>query len=157
MIKREVINDTGDFDIKLKIAEDHDLWLKICKKYDIGFLNKNTAAYIMHDGGISKNIPLYYDASIFVRMQYLHDLPKSFQDKLVKKMAMYNFNKGYHFYEKKSYKEANSAFRDASALDPLIIQYRIYFMLTLFKDNYIDKILICRNWLKNLLKWNVYL
>jgi glycosyltransferase involved in cell wall biosynthesis len=134
MIRRSVLNDIGYFDEELKIAEDHDLWLRICRKYKIGFLNKTTAAYIMHNDGITTNTPLYYDSSIKVRSHYANELPKLYRDRLEKQLAMYSFTKGYYYYRNALYGEANRAFRQALSQNPLSVRYHLYWALTLLPE-----------------------
>lgn len=140
MIPRNVFTEIGYFDEELRIGEDHDLWLRIALKYEIGFLNKCTAEYVLHDGGITKNIPLYYDSSIKVRSRYLFDIPKSYQKKLLNKLASYSFVKGYYYYENKLYHEANCSFRQASSQNIYSFRYHLYLALTMLPERVINKL-----------------
>jgi alpha-1,3-rhamnosyltransferase len=57
MVKKTVFIDVGYFDESIKI-EDLDMWLRISKKYNIGYLNKTLAYTRIHDSNISSNIEL---------------------------------------------------------------------------------------------------
>ena len=56
LIKREVIREVGNFeeDIRLKAAEDFDLWLRIAQRYKIGFVDKVLAVHKESEDSISK-------------------------------------------------------------------------------------------------------
>ena len=140
MIPTHVFADIGYFDEELRIAEDHDLWLRIARKYEIGFLDECTAEYVLHDGGITKNIPLYYDSSIKVRSRYLCDIPQSYQKKLKNKLASFSFVKGYFYYENKLYYEANRSFRQASSQNIYGFRYHLYQALTMLPKGVIDEL-----------------
>lgn len=140
MVRRSVLDDVGNFDEDLKIAEDHDLWLRICRKYEIGFLNRSTATYLMHDGGTTKNKSLYYDSGITVSYRYLAELPIKYQKKLVRQIALYAFTKGYDLYEKELFFEANRAFKQALGRNPLELRYYIFYAFTLLPSSLIKKL-----------------
>ena len=130
LIRREILDDIGYFLEELRIAEDLDLWIRICRKYDIGYLNKSTAMYVLHEGGITKNIPLYYDSTIKVCFKYINDLPMGYRNRLKKQIALYYFNKGYYYYEKMLYDKSNDMFWQALRQDPFKLRYYIYSMLS---------------------------
>ncbi len=39
-LHKEIFNDVGLFDETLKVCEDYDLWLRVSKKYEIGYLDE---------------------------------------------------------------------------------------------------------------------
>lgn len=43
IIKKNVFDDFGGFDVKLKFGEDFHLWVRVALKYQVGYLNKNLA------------------------------------------------------------------------------------------------------------------
>ncbi len=53
VIKRDVFDVIGYFDENLLI-EDWDMWLRIAKKYEIGYLEASLAVYRSHNNNISK-------------------------------------------------------------------------------------------------------
>lgn len=52
-IRREVLDRIGSFDEELKNADDWDMWLRITKEYDIGFIDKIGFRYRVRGGSIS--------------------------------------------------------------------------------------------------------
>jgi len=155
MIPRKVFSDIGYFNEDLRIAEDHDLWLRIAYKYEIGFRAINTATYVLHEGGITRNIPLYYDSSIRVRSQFLdpvYDLPKDYQIRLKKQVASFHFTKGYYYFEKELYTEARSEFRQTLSYDLLQLRYYLYLAITFFPDPIIRNLRKFKNRSSTLLK-----
>jgi len=133
MIPRKVFSEIGYFDEELRIAEDHDLWLRIAGRYEICFRSLNTATYILHDGGITKNIPLYYDSSIKVRSRYLdphYELPVEYVRRLKKQLSDFFFIKGYYFYNLGEFDKAGREFRKSIAGGRWELRCVLYYLLT---------------------------
>lgn len=55
MIKTSIIREFGGFDERF-FLEDYPLWLKISKKYQIGFLDEFLTYYRLHDSNVSSNL-----------------------------------------------------------------------------------------------------
>ncbi len=56
LIKRAVLNEIGGFDIKMKAAQDYEVWLRIAKKYKVDCGEKRLVKYYVHEGEqITKN------------------------------------------------------------------------------------------------------
>jgi glycosyltransferase involved in cell wall biosynthesis len=152
MTRRTVLEDVGYFDEQLRIAEDHDLWLRICLKYEIGFRALSTAVYVLHDSGITKNAPLYYESSIKVRSRYLrgmHRLPGQTRKELRKQIGSYFFAKGYHYYENNSYRAARRDFLSALRYDPLTLNHYLYPAATFLPVPAVQRIRSVREWLSS--------
>lgn len=70
LIKREVLNEVGLFDEKLKRLQDWELFLRISKKYKVGRVPKvMTAAYVQKDS-ISKNEKNFVETMLYVIDKY---------------------------------------------------------------------------------------
>ena len=55
IIHKEIFDDVGLFDEKLPVCEDYDMWLRICYKYEVLFLNQKLIyKYGGHDDQLSK-------------------------------------------------------------------------------------------------------
>lgn len=54
MFRKKAIEEVGNYNENLAVAEDFDLWLRIGKKYKFANLKESTLAYTIHSGGISK-------------------------------------------------------------------------------------------------------
>jgi len=134
MTRRSVLSDVGYFNEETGTADDHDLWLRIARRYDLGFLAHSTATYLMHDGSITKNIPKYFDSSIKVSSRYLdpaHGLPWQHKKRLMKKVALDFFSKGYYYFEQELYDQARQAFQQALVYDRTNARYYAYFTITM--------------------------
>jgi teichuronic acid biosynthesis glycosyltransferase TuaG len=62
MVEKNVLQEVGFFDASLKTLEDHDLWVRIAKKNEFGYINKILATYRLSQGGISKRTGKYKKA-----------------------------------------------------------------------------------------------
>ena len=68
-IKKEVFKSVGGYDESLWI-EDWDMWLRISKKYKIGFINEYFAFYRRHDSNISSQVIKMYEAEKQILEKY---------------------------------------------------------------------------------------
>ncbi len=56
VVKREVMDDVGGFDTRLKNGEDWEFCLRVAKKYKVGFVAEPLFQYRNHDANATKNI-----------------------------------------------------------------------------------------------------
>jgi len=54
MLRRSIFNEVDYFDEKLR-SEDTDMWLRVARKYPIGYINQPLVYYRMHGTNISNN------------------------------------------------------------------------------------------------------
>ena len=54
MLRRKIFDEIGFFDEKER-GEDTDMWLRVARKYPIGYINKPLVYYRMHETNISNN------------------------------------------------------------------------------------------------------
>lgn len=55
MIRRDLFERLGGFDLRFNGAEDWDLWLRVAEDHTIGFCPEPLVRYRLHAGGISRN------------------------------------------------------------------------------------------------------
>jgi glycosyltransferase involved in cell wall biosynthesis len=55
MMRRDVFERLGGFDVRFNGAEDWDLWLRVAEHHAIGFCPEPLVRYRLHGGGISRN------------------------------------------------------------------------------------------------------
>lgn len=61
MVKKDVLNEVGGFDVTLSGPEDWDLWIRIARKYKVGYIDKSLARYRLNPSGLSKNVYKFED------------------------------------------------------------------------------------------------
>ena len=49
MIKREIFDNAGGFDIELPQLQDYDLWIRICQISNIGYVSESLIKYYVHN------------------------------------------------------------------------------------------------------------
>jgi len=63
LIRKSVLEELGGFDVKMKAAQDIELWLRIAKKYDVDYVSDPLVRYYVHEGEqITKNHKNKYEA-----------------------------------------------------------------------------------------------
>ncbi len=70
LIRNEVFEECGFFDINLKSIEDYDMWLKIISKFKIIGINETLTKIRIHDLNMSKNIRVMLENEIKVVSKY---------------------------------------------------------------------------------------
>lgn len=61
LLRRECLDAVGLFNPSLRAAEDHELWLRIARKFSIAFLDDVMGEYRRHGESINTNLPLLFD------------------------------------------------------------------------------------------------
>ena len=71
MVRKKCFEDVGYFEEFLDIIEDHDMWLRICMKYEISCLYEVLSLYREHSQGRSKEDEKTMNRSIGVMEKHL--------------------------------------------------------------------------------------
>ena len=50
LLDRDAVIDVGCFDVEMRSAQDYDLWLRIAKKYRVGYVDQPLVDYYIHPG-----------------------------------------------------------------------------------------------------------
>lgn len=95
MVKMECLNTIGTFDESLVLADEYDLFLRIAKKYECGFIDIKLTKYRIHENNASKNKHLFDMENLKVyKKLYANcsNLNRKEEKLLEKRMAIYNLN-----------------------------------------------------------------
>ena len=126
IIHKDIFNDVGFFDENLPVCEDYDLWLRICSKYKVLYLDqKLVKKYGGHKDQLSKK---YWGMDRYrtIALEKMIDNPLlSIDDRIatinmtIRKMKI--LQKGYEKHEHQ--KEANEIYEKLTKLESLNAQY----------------------------------
>jgi len=101
LIKKEVIESCGVFNNDILSAQDYELYLRISKKYEIGFVNIPLVNYYVHEGErISTNVNNKIqglEKVIELNMDYLKSNPKAMAIRRLKITPYYAIRHGCKF------------------------------------------------------------
>lgn len=61
LVRRECFAACGVFNPSLRASEDHELWLRIARRFAIGFIDEPLAEYRRNTGGINSDHRLLYE------------------------------------------------------------------------------------------------
>ena len=72
MVKKEILNETGYFDEKLKAQQDYDLWIRVCQKTEIGAVKEACVKYSNYPGTnqISQQLDKYIESMSYIQEKY---------------------------------------------------------------------------------------
>lgn len=101
ILRRRILNDIGLFNIKFRISQDYDLWLRIAEKYTIDFLDEPLAKYRFHTEGISRNVELMVNEDFQILKYWLNknpDLKRELKKQIKFKRAHLHYQKVLYYY-----------------------------------------------------------
>ncbi len=119
LIRKSALDDVGWLDEKLLQSTDYDLWLRLAKKYQFGYISKILTLYRLHDQNISGNLEGRIKAHL--RTFKKHDLMqgRSWLAKR-KRIASIYFQAADQYYEKHLFRKGAYWYGRAAALFPTI-------------------------------------
>lgn len=56
LLRKSSVEEVGGFNLGLKSSQDHELWLKIAKKYEISYISEPLVKYYYSDSAITRSI-----------------------------------------------------------------------------------------------------
>lgn len=145
IIKRSVLDDVGIFNEKLMLAEDFDLWIRISKKYKIGYIDKplflrRYDGKTNLSGGRNEKMNKYTRKVLLENMKKFNE-PKIYIEKALKYLDMaliYDY-----ICEGKKTKALETLFNFIKNNRMIHKRIVIYFILILFPKRIVDNLLIC--------------
>ncbi|MEK6715275.1 MAG: glycosyltransferase family 2 protein [Candidatus Omnitrophota bacterium] len=122
MLKKNIINDIGMFRTDISIAEDVDFWIRIIRKYKVGFINEALSCYKTMQSNLTKNYEQYIAKGAQLRIAILNDELKnnkmkqidSVTIKIIKNKIFLDYLElGRHYLRNLKIKQARNAFLDS--------------------------------------------
>jgi len=74
MLRRSIFDEVDYFDEKLP-GEDTDMWLRVARKYPIGYINQPLVYYRMHGTNVSNNIPALIRGLFVIMRKHFREEP----------------------------------------------------------------------------------
>jgi len=109
VVRKDVFKTVGDFDeaVTLGGLEDRDMWIKIAKSYDIGYVDKVMHTYYIRDGSVSRRPVESSLAKIMVIKRYTNEnLPNKTKKILKKNISKWYSDIGKHYSIQRQRKSA---------------------------------------------------
>lgn len=112
VVRKDVLDEVGLFDPQFKAAENWDLWLRICKKYEARAINKPLVKYRVHDDNMSKNSILMLDSKRQIMEKHCD---KGSKDKRIARFsklaeADYYYRLGVSYFSNEEFSKAIACF-----------------------------------------------
>jgi glycosyltransferase involved in cell wall biosynthesis len=120
IVRRSCLEDVGFFDETLSIAQDYDLWLRICYRWKIALVNKPLVIKRNRDGNLSSNLIKTAVERILLFEKALKQFPDMtpHSRRLVRRQVALNYwDVGYHYFEGMFLKEARRNFMYSLSYD----------------------------------------
>jgi glycosyltransferase involved in cell wall biosynthesis len=120
VLRRACLDDVGDFDRSLSIAQDYDLWLRISYRWKVQLVNRCLFTKRNWDGSLSSNLIKTALERISLYKKTLRDLQDmtSRSRRLVRRQLSLNYwDVGYDHFDKFAFKEARANFGSSLRYD----------------------------------------
>jgi glycosyltransferase involved in cell wall biosynthesis len=120
IVRRSCLEDVGFFDETLSIAQDYDLWLRVCYRWKIALVNKPLVIKRNRDGNLSSNLTKTAVERIVLFEKALREFPDMSRRsrRLVRRQVALNYwDVGYHYFEGMFLKEARKNFMYSLSYD----------------------------------------
>lgn len=120
VVRRSCLDEVGDFDESLSVAEDYDLWLRICYRWKVAVVNKALVTKRSWDGSLSSDLPKTALGRIALFKKALRDIPNmtARSRRLVRRqLALSYWDVGYDCFDRLLLKEARKNLVSSLTLD----------------------------------------
>jgi dTDP-4-amino-4,6-dideoxygalactose transaminase/glycosyltransferase involved in cell wall biosynthesis len=113
VVRRACLDDIGDFDNSLSIAQDYDLWLRICYRWKVALVNKPLVTKRSCDGSLSSNLLKTATERIALfekALTTLRGMPSRSRRLIKRQLALNYVDVGYYYFDQFLLKEARKKF-----------------------------------------------
>ena len=120
VLRREVLDKVGMFDVNFPAAENWDLWLRVSKHYEADFVDAPLVKYRKHAGNMSTDSELMLGVIGTILDKHCKSEQRSTEDTTLFQTAYanYAYRKGIYHCSKNEYRIARGNFREALEFVP---------------------------------------
>ena len=113
VVRRACLDDVGDFDNSLSIAQDYDLWLRICYRWKVALVEKPLVTKRSWDGSLSSNLEKTAIERITLLEKTLDNfanMPDRSRRIVQRQLAQNYWDVGYYYFDQFLFQEARQHF-----------------------------------------------
>ena len=117
VVKKECLDAVGPYDESFSLGDEYDMFLRISKKFQCGFIDKGLTRYRVHDTNASKNDFLFDNENLAVYKKIYNnftDLDKEEKKILRKRIAGYSMKVAEGLYSQGKEEEAKEYKKEAN-------------------------------------------
>lgn len=132
MVKRECLDVVGQYDESFILADEYDMFLRIAKRYQCGFVDKVITRYRVHDANASKNDLLFDKENLGVYKKIYNgcaDLDEKEKKILRKRIGMYGIRVARGLYDQGKREESAQYRKEALEYLPFYKKMRINYCM----------------------------
>jgi glycosyltransferase involved in cell wall biosynthesis len=114
MVRKKCFEDVGYFDVNLRMSQDEDMWLRIMRKYKVGFIDEPLSIYKRYRSRISTKDELWYIDAIKYLQDFLNKEEIKSDPELTnavkKRINRMFFGQGHYYMNNKYFRKARMSF-----------------------------------------------
>lgn len=134
IVKRECLNAVGPYDESFSLGDEYDMFLRIAKEFQCGFVDKELTRYRVHDTNASKNDFLFDSENLGVYKKIYNnftDLDGEEKKILRKRIASYSIKVAEGLYSQGKLEESKQYQKEANNYLPF---YKRFTSSLIFKN-----------------------
>jgi hypothetical protein len=115
-VKKECLNAVGPYDESFTLGDEYDMFLRVAKRFQCGFVDKELTKYRVHDRNASKDDLLFDKENLRVFKKVYNgytDLDEKEKKILRKRIAMYSIKVARGLYNRGQLKESKKYQKEA--------------------------------------------
>ncbi|MBN1405136.1 MAG: glycosyltransferase [Candidatus Omnitrophica bacterium] len=113
VVRKDVFEKSGLFDEEFRMSQDYDLWLRITKKYKVGYVDTPLVRIRCHGNNITRSKEKTYvwvNKVIEKTIESFPEIEAELKSNLPYRLAKNHFTIGYEMFCKEDFKQARSEF-----------------------------------------------
>jgi glycosyltransferase involved in cell wall biosynthesis len=139
LIRRDVFNTLGMFDINIVFSEDYEMWLRIAEKYMIGYVDLILTKYRLHSTNRSEvNKEKQYESHSKIVQKYIERNRSDINKRNV--LSYMHYKRAYNYFYEESYLKSSKYFGLSIIYNPFVFRSYIFLVLSILPDKIIDSI-----------------
>jgi glycosyltransferase involved in cell wall biosynthesis len=138
MVRKHLLEGMGMFDEQFVVAEDHDLWTRLLRICNLGYINKPLLHVRIHNS-ITKNKLGYIVGNLdFYKKHYkILPMPLFVKLKVRRKIGNWYFSRGYFYFLNKKFPLATKDFFRAFYFNPFKLAHIKCFLYALLPNYFL--------------------
>ncbi len=141
IIRRHCLDEVGPFDERLYAQVDYDLFLRLAKRYSIGYIDTPIASCRIHGRNLSGNPERRLTSKIMLwqkHVEYYTDLPPQSRRHMLDQLAMAHYELGYHYFSCNQHFKCRRHFVNSIKSRKKVAKAIVYLLASLLPPNVVN-------------------
>ena len=133
VVRKRTLDKVGVFNENMLNATDYDLFLRICKTYEIGFINRVLVKYLDRINSLSKNFERRFQTGINISEAAIRDNPDYFRNRselIQRRFGLLHYRFGWRYFHIGQFRKSREQFVLSLKHRPWHLRTGLFFLAT---------------------------